>query len=460
MQGVVSEVEGLDAKTKRKLDFYTREFVDVLSPSNFPIVNPEGMRATIESGGENLLKGLDNLLDDLQRNKSKLSMRMSDRDVFKLGQDIAHSAGKVIYQNALMQLLHYAPSTPEVCKRPLLIIPPWINKFYLLDLGDNNSFIQWCLDQGLNVFMISWVNPDETLATKDFEDYLLQGPLAALDAIEQATGEHEVNSVGYCLGGTLLACTAAYLAAKGERRITSCTYLTTMLDFQHPGELAVFIAEEQITALDGRMDRQGAPNSHDITATCNMLRANDLIWSFFINNYLLSKSPFPFDLLLWNADSTRMPARMHSFYLRNMYQYNRLKEAGGIVLAGQAIDLSRVETPAYFLSAIEDHIAPWTSTYAGTQLFAGPTRFVLGGSGHIAGVINPPAANKYCFWANPETPTCAQDWFENANRNEGSWWQDWLHWVKDYAGDKVFARMPGDGGLSVIEDAPGSYVKV
>lgn len=459
VQGVVGEVEGLDEKTKKKIEFYTRQFVDALSPTNFPITNPEVLRATVESRGENLLKGLSNLLNDLERGKGKLNIRMTDVEAFKLGENVAATPGKVVYQNELMQLLQYEPSTEEVFKRPLLIVPPWINKFYILDLREKNSFIKWWVEQGFTVFVISWVNPDKKLAKKDFEDYMLEGPLAALDAIEQATGEREVNAVGYCLGGTLLGSTMAYMTAKGDDRLKSGTYFTCMLDFAQPGEIEVFIDEDEISVLEQRMDKTGYLEGADMARMFNMLRANDLIWSFFINNYLLGKDPFPFDLLYWNSDSTRMPAKMHSFYLRNMYQKNLLKDPGGITLAGQPIDLTKVKTPAYFLSAIEDHIAPWKGTYSGTQLFSGPTRFVLGGSGHIAGVINPPAGNKYFYYTGNKTPAAPEQWLEAAKQNEGSWWPDWLKWVSKYAGNKIPARKPGEGGLKVIEDAPGSYVK-
>ena len=458
-QNTAGDLDGLDPKSKRKIEFYTRQFVDALAPTNFPITNPEVLRATVESGGENLLKGLSNLLDDLARGKGKLNIRMTDLNAFELGQNVACTPGKVVYQTDLMQLIHYQPTTETVYRRPLMVIPPWINKFYILDLRPKNSFIKWWVDQGFSVFVLSWVNPDERLAEKNFEDYLQEGPLAALDAIEQATGEREVNALGYCLGGTLLACAMAYLAAKKDTRIQSATYMTTMLDFEQPGELEVFIDEEQINSLEKRMERRGYLDGSEMATTFNMLRANDLIWSFFINNYLLGKEPFPFDLLYWNSDSTRMPAKMHSFYLWNMYQRNLLKEPNGISLAGQGIDLGKVTTPTYFLSAIEDHIAPWKSTYAGTHLFSGPVRFVLGGSGHIAGAINPPAAEKYCYWTNADIPTTPEQWFAGAEQHKGSWWLDWLDWVQQYSGEQVPARLPGDNQLKILEDAPGAYAK-
>ncbi len=459
VQDVVSDVEGLDPKSKRKVEFYTRQFVDALAPTNFPITNPEVLRTTVESGGENLVKGLSNLLDDLERGKGKLSIRMTDMDAFELGKNIATTPGKVVFQTALMQLIQYTPSTDKVAKRPLLVVPPWINKYYILDLRAKNSFIKWAVDQGHTVFVISWVNPDEKLAEKTFDDYLTEGTLAALDAIREQTGERQANVVGYCLGGTLLAATLAHLAAKRSNRIASATFFTSLIDFSEPGELEVFIDEEQIEALEKKMENRGYLDGSEMATTFNLLRANDLIWSFFINNYLLGKDPFPFDLLYWNSDSTRMPAKMHSFYLRNMYQRNLLKDPGGLTLAGTKIDLSKVKTPAYFISTVEDHIAPWKATYKGTHLFSGPVKFVLGGSGHIAGVVNPPEANKYCYWTNPELPADAHDWFEAAEQSTGSWWTDWQAWVGEFADGQVDARDPAKGKLTVIEDAPGSYVK-
>ena len=460
MQATVQNVDGLDDKTAKKVDFYTRQFVDALAPSNFVLTNPEVLRATLESGGENLLNGLQNVLDDLDRGKGKLAIKMTDVEAFEVGRNIAVTPGKVVYQNDLMQLIQYEPSTKTVSKRPLLIMPPWINKYYILDLREKNSFIKWAVDQGQTVFVISWVNPDEALARKTFEDYLFEGPLAALEAMERATGEREVNVIGYCLGGTLLACALDYLAAKEDTRVKSATLLTTMIDFTEAGELGVFIDEEQLAALEARMSVRGYLAGSEMANTFNMLRANDLIWSLVVNNYLLGKDPFPFDLLYWNSDSTRMPADMHSFYLRAMYQENRLVEPGGIELGGVPIDLSRIKTPAFVLSTREDHIAPWESTYAATQIFAGPVRFVLAASGHIAGVVNPPASGKYSHWTNARNSKHPKTWLKGAEEHPGSWWPEWRKWLSKHTGPKVAARVPGDGGLEVIEPAPGSYVKL
>jgi polyhydroxyalkanoate synthase len=460
LQKTVGQVEGLDDKTSQKIDFYTRQFVDALAPSNFVITNPEVLRATLETRGENLVKGLQNLLDDLERGKGKLRIRMTDTEAFEPGHNIAVTKGSVVFQNELMQLIQYDPTTEKAFKRPLLIVPPWINKYYILDLREKNSFIKWAVDSGFTVFVISWVNPDAALAGKTFEDYLSDGPFAALEAIEAATGEREVNAVGYCLGGTLLACALAYMAAKDDGRIKSGTFLTTMTDFDDPGELGVFIDEAQLQALEKKMNERGYLEGAEMATTFNMLRANDLIWSFVVNNYLLGKDPFPFDLLYWNSDSTRMPATMHSFYLRNLYQENLLREPGGITLLGEPIDLGKIKLPICLVSAREDHIAPWQATYSLTRLVSGPSKFILAASGHIAGIVNPPAANKYCYWTSARNARKPDTWLRNAEQHEGSWWPEWARWVKRKSGAKVAARKPGNGKLKVIEAAPGSYVKV
>lgn len=452
--------DGLDEHTAKKVDFFTRQYIDAMSPSNFALTNPQVVRRTMETGGENLLQGLSNMLDDLERGRGKLRIRMTDVDKFELGKNVAITPGQVIYQNDLIQLIQYTPSTETVHKTPLLIVPPWINKFYILDLRDKNSFIKWAVEQGHTVFILSWVNPDEKLADKRFEDYMYEGPLAALDAIEKATGEREVKAIGYCLGGTLLAATLTWMKAKGDDRIKSATFFTTMVDFSEPGELGVFIDEEQLSLMEKQMEETGYFDGANMAEAFNLLRANDLIWSFVINNYLMGRDPFPFDLLYWNSDSTRMPRAMHSFYLRNMYQKNLLCQPGGVTLDGVDIDLREIDIPVYILSTREDHIAPWTSTYAATQLYQGPIRFVLGGSGHIAGAINPPAANKYGYWTNETNPTEPAAWLESAQAHEGSWWNDWNEWVGQFNGEQVPAREPGAGELPALEAAPGSYVKL
>lgn len=457
---VVQGTEGLDAKTAQKVDFYTRQFVDAMSPANFVMTNPEVLRRTAETGGANLLKGLTNLLSDLERGKGKLRIRMTDDSKFKVGENIAVTPGKVVFQNDLMQLIQYAPTTETVYQRPLVIFPPWINKFYILDLRPKNSLIRWAVEQGHTVFVASWVNPDEHLSQKGFDDYMKEGVLAALDAIEAATGERAVNAIGYCLGGTLLATTLAYMAVKKDTRIKTATYFVTMTDFEEAGELGVFIDEEQLQGLEQRMEKRGFLDGREMATTFNMLRANDLIWSFVVNNYLLGQEPFPFDLLYWNDDSTRMPAKMHSFYLRRMYQANDLCKPGGITLLGTAIDLRKIKVPSYLVSTREDHIAPWKSTYRGTQLYSGPVRFVLAASGHIAGVVNPPEGGKYSHWVNEELPASPDEWFAGATELAGSWWPDWQRWVSGQDKAMVPARVPGEGKLPALEDAPGSYVRV
>ena len=532
MLSTVRETEGLDAHTAHKVDFYTRQFIDALAPTNFAMTNPEVARRTVETGGENLVQGLSNMLEDLERGQGQLRVRMTDLEKFKLGENVAVTPGKVVFENDLMQLLQYAPTTETVRKRPLLVIPPWINKYYILDLRPKNSFIKWAVDQGHTVFVISWVNPDERLAGKSMDDYLLEGPVAALNAIEQATGESRVNAIGYCLGGTLLAATLAYLKAReaadsaesadaaesgeagrpsnaaeaaegveagepGESEeaaavtvgpetsqaadaaaeaetvqdpvavraaglrpvIESATFFTTMVDFEEPGELGVFIDEEQLSLVEESMKEKGYFDGAKMAEAFNLLRANDLIWSFVINNYLMGKDPFPFDLLYWNSDSTRMPRAMHSEYLRDMYQNNRLREPGGVTLDGVPIDLASIDVPTYILSTREDHIAPWRSTYAATRLYRGPIRFVLAMSGHIAGVVNPPAANKYGHFTG-ELADTPDAWLEAAAAHDGSWWPDWDAWVSEHDGGETAPREPGAGALPVIEDAPGRYVKV
>ncbi len=462
LQGTIKEVEGVDDKTARKVDFYTRQFIDAMSPSNFAMTNPQVVKATVESKGENLLKGLQNLLGDLERGKGRLAIRQTDMDAFKVGGNVATSPGKVVYQNDIIQLIQYAPATEEVYEVPLLIVPPWINKFYILDLKPENSFIKWATEQGYTVFVVSWVNPDERLAQMSFEDYMNQGPLAALDAIEKATGQRKASAIGYCIGGTLMAATLAYMAARNDDRIVACTFFTAQVDFSEPGELGVFIDEDQLASVEEMMGKKGYLEGSEMATTFNMLRANDLIWSFVVNNYLMGKDPFPFDLLYWNADATRMPAAMHSYYLRNMYQKNMLSQPGGIVLGNVPIDLRNIRIPVYIQAGKEDHIAPARSVYKATQLFSGPVRFMLAGSGHIAGVVNPPRNKKYQHWLNEteKNPPTLAEWQAGAKEFPGSWWHDWDKWLSALSGPRVPARVPGTAGLPAIEDAPGSYVKV
>jgi len=451
---------GLDPRTARKVEFYTRQFADAFSPSNFVWTNPEVLRAVVETGGQNLAKGLENFRRDMERGEGSLQITMSDAEAFELGRNIATTPGKVVFQNDLIQLIQYEPLTEQVHRRPLVIVPPWINKYYILDLTPEKSFVRYAVDQGFTVFVVSWANPDERLVDKTFADYLHEGVIAALDAVEAATGEHEATAIGYCIGGTLLATALAWLAGNGDERIRAATFFAAQVDFSEPGDLAVFIDEQQLENLDRVMGEKGYLEGQSMFTTFNMLRANDLIWSFYVNNYLLGKDPAPFDLLYWNADATRMPRKMHLFYLRQMYLHNNLVKPGAIEFDGIPIDLTRVEVPVYLQASREDHIAPYPSVFKARHNFSGPLRFLLAGSGHIAGVINPPAAQKYQYWTNDEEPWELDAWLAGAKEHPGSWWPDWSAWLRQHAGDRVPARRPGDAGLTPIEDAPGSYVKV
>jgi len=458
-QRLVHDAQGLDPHTQHKAEFYVRQIANAISPSNFVLTNPEILRETMSSHAGNLVRGMHMLAEDIAAGRGELRIRQSDAQTFEVGRNLALTPGKVIFENPLMQLIQYAPSSETVLKRPLLIVPPWINKFYILDLTPEKSFIGWCVAQGLTVFVISWVNPDEKLAQKSFEDYMREGPLAALDVIEKITGEREVNSLGYCVGGTLLATTLAYLAKLGDDRIRSATLLTAQVDFTHAGDLKVFVDEEQIAAREREMGERGYLQGSKMATAFNLLRSNDLIWPYVINNYLKGKEPAPFDLLYWNSDATRMPAANHSFYLRNCYLDNRLAR-GKMVIGGAPLDLNDVKIPIYNLATREDHIAPARSVLLGSRFFGGPVRFVLAGSGHIAGVVNPPQKIKYQHWIGPKpSGDDLERWLSQATEHPGSWWPDWLGWLKQQEAAEVPARQPGGGVLTPIEDAPGRYVK-
>jgi polyhydroxyalkanoate synthase len=437
-----------------------RQIANALSPSNFVLTNPELLRETLTSNAENLVRGMHMLADDIAAGGGDLKIRQSDSSMFEVGRNLAVTPGKVIFQNEIMQLIQYAPSTEKVLQKPLLIVPPWINKYYVLDLTPEKSFIKWCVDQGITVFCISWVNPDAHLAQKSWEEYIREGPLAALDAIKQATGEEKVHTVGYCVGGTMLAVALAAMAARGDERIVSATMFAAQVDFTYAGDLKVFVDEEQVELVEQRMAERGYLEGKSMVTVFNILRSNELIWPYIINNYVKGKAPFPFDLLYWNSDATRLPAANHSFYLRNCYLDNKLT-SGGMKIGDTPIDLKSIKVPIYNLATREDHIAPAKSVLLGSKFFGGPVKYVLSGSGHIAGVVNPPDKKKYQYWTGARPRSANLDgWLAKATEHPGSWWPDWLAWLKAQDPTEVPARVPGDGKLKPIEDAPGSYVRM
>src|SRR5215207_47829 len=456
---LVNEVNDLDPHTQNKARFYMTQIVNAMAPTNWVFTNPELLHETFASDGENLVRGMQLLAEDIERGSGHLKIRQTDATKFAVGTNLAITPGKVIYQNAVMQLIQYEAKTEQVLKRPLLIVPPWINKFYILDLSPDKSFVRWAVDQGQTVFIISWVNPDQDLAHKSFEDYMREGILEALEAIQQATGERAVNVLGYCVGGTLLAATLAYLAATRDSRVKSATFLTTQVDFSHAGDLKVFMDEEQVAKIERDMARHGYLEGHKMASAFNLLRSNDLIWPYVVDVYMRGKAPLPFDLLYWNSDSTRMPAANHSFYLRRCYINNDLSQ-GCIEMSGVTLDLSKVTIPIYHLAAREDHIAPACSVFLGAQLLGGPVRFVVSGSGHIAGVVNPPVRNRYQHWTGGPPTGELETWLEDAEERPGSWWPDWHAWSEAQDRMRVPAREIGGGKLTPIEDAPGSYVQV
>jgi polyhydroxyalkanoate synthase subunit PhaC len=459
LQTASEEMQNLDPENKNKIDFYTRQMIDALSPTNFFMTNPEVLKETLKSNGENLKKGLNNLLNDLERGGGKLKITTTDINHFEVGQTIAATPGKVVYQNSLIQLIHYEPKQQLIYEVPLLMIAPWINKYYIFDLK-GKSFVEWALDQGQNVFLVSWINPDETHADKDFEDYMKEGVLDAVEAILKHTGKKQVNVLGYCIGGTVLAGALCYLENKKLDWIKSATFLTTLLDFEEAGDLGVFIDEHQIKFLEQRMEKQGFLDAGALNTTYSILRANDMIWSYVVSNYMMGKDPVPFDLLYWNADSTHMPKAMMSFFLKNMYLNNLFSKPDGVSLLGVPIDLKKIKIPCFVMASKSDHIAPWKTVYKATELLGGPVEFVLSASGHVAGVTNHPAQEKYCYWTNLENKADAEEWFENSTEHPGSWWKVWKEWLQKQGGKKEKALAPDKGNLPVIEEAPGSYVRV
>ena len=454
---MVRDAEGLDDHTKHKAAFYVRQISSALSPTNFVTTNPQLYRETVATSGANLVKGMQMFAEDVVAGRGDLRMRQTDTSKFAIGENIAITPGKVVAQSDVCQVIQYEASTETVLKRPLLICPPWINKFYVLDLNPQKSYIKWAVDQGHTVFVISWVNPDERHAAKDWEAYAREGIGFALDIVEQATGEREVNAIGYCVGGTLLAATLALHAAEGDDRIRSATLFTTQVDFTHAGDLKVFVDEDQISQIEQNMSVTGYLDGSKMATAFNMLRASELIWPYFVNNYLKGREPLPFDLLYWNSDSTRMPAANHSFYLRNCYLDNKLSK-GEMVLAGKQVSLGDVKIPIYNLATKEDHIAPPRSVFLGSASFGGKVTYVLSGSGHIAGVVNPPDKGKYQFWTGGAPTGDFDDWFKAAKETPGSWWPHWHQWIEKLDKRRVAPRKPG-GPLNSLEEAPGSYVR-
>jgi polyhydroxyalkanoate synthase len=457
--GTVDEIENIDSEMREKLRFATRSFVDAMSPSNFALTNPQVLKRTMETRGENLLKGLANMLRDIASGQ----LTQTQSGAFEVGRNLATTPGKVIKQTPLYQLIQYTPTTDKVLKTPVVIFPPWINRFYILDLTPEKSFVKWCVDQGISLFMVSWKSADEGIADATLDDYVLRGQIDAIDTVRDVLGVESVNAIGYCVAGTTLAATLAYLEAKGEAgKVSSATFFTAQVDFTEAGDLKLFLGDETMSLLRQLTAEKGYLDGRYMAATFNLLRGRDLIWNYVVNNYLLGEEPPPFDLLHWNSDTTNLPASWHRDYLENLYKANKLAEKGGISVAGTPVDIDRVKTPTYVQAGREDHIAPPQSVWKIMDHFAGPKRFVLAGSGHIAGVVNPPAAHKYQYWVNEKDAPTLDAFVAAAQEHKGSWWPDWLAWLKKQDGGMVKAegaRIPGGGKLKAIEDAPGSYVK-
>jgi polyhydroxyalkanoate synthase subunit PhaC len=458
-QDFVKNAEGLDEHTRLKARFYVEQIANAFSPSNFPVSNPEILRATLASNGANLIEGLKHLEQDMSSPDGRLRIKQSDTSAFEIGKNIAMTPGKVVFRNDTFELIQYSPAVARTYEIPLLIVPPWINKFYILDLNPKKSFVRWATEQGLTVFVVSWVNATEAQGRKSFSNYMREGFLEAVQAVQDATGAEKVNTIGYCIGGTLVAAALGYMAAKNDNRINAATFFTTQIDFEKAGDLLVYVDDEQVKWIEERMEEKGYLAGSRMADAFNLLRSNDLIWSYVINNYMLGKEPMPFDLLYWNSDSTRMPAGVHSFYLRECYLGNKLA-LGKMVLDNVRIDLKKVKVPVYNLAAREDHIAPLPSVFKVGQFLGGETKLVVSGSGHIAGVVNPPEARKYKHWTNDRPADNLEDWLKTAKEHEGSWWPDWADWITTRSGAKVSAPVPGDGKLEALEDAPGSYVRV
>lgn len=462
LQNLSEEARGLSPEDRKKIQFNTRQFASAISPTNFVWTNPEVLEKTVETGGENLLHGFQNLLSDMERGKGKLKISMTDQNAFTVGKNIAASKGKVVFRNQLFELIQYSPTTEKVHKTPILFVPPWINKFYVLDLKPENSLIKWVVDKGYTLFVISWVNPDKSEADIGFADYMRKGVLVALDEVLAITKEDKINLLGFCIGGILLTTTLAYLAAKGDDRVNSATLLATMINLSDAGEMSVFVDDEQLHSLQQKVQERGYMAGEEMSGMFNMMRENDLVWSFVVNNYLMGHDPVPFDLLYWNADSTRMPAKMIIEYLTDFYRDNAFMNKGRLVVDDTVIDVSNIETPVYMVATKDDHIAPWKACYEGNKAFSGKKKFVLGASGHIAGIVNPPGKKKYCYWTNKSRSVIENpdEWMEGAKMKDGSWWDDWEKWLSRRSGELIKARRPGGKGRKALADAPGTYVLI
>lgn len=456
LKDTLTQIPGLDDETNTKLNFYTNQLIDALSPTNFPLTNPDVLKQIYETGGENLIQGFQNFLRDSAQ--GELQIKMTDMESLKLKEDIATTKGKVVFRNDLFELIQYTPTTKMVYQKPLLIIPPWINKFYIFDLRPENSFIRWALDQGLTVFIMSWVNPDKRHAKKTLTDYALEGAKTAIDTVRKITHQKSINTIGYCTGGVLLNCLLAYMKETKDNSIQSATIIASPIDFKEAGDLLVFICEEQLKKLEKHVMKQGYLEGNAMINSFNLLRANDLIWSFYVNNYLLGKDPLPFDMLHWNSDAVRMPAKMHTDFLRNMYLKNRLIQPNKISINNTPIDIRHIDLPLFIIAAMEDHIAPWKSVYPLSTTTTGKNRFILAGSGHVAGVFNPPQKNKYYFLENKvdKFPTSPDEWLETASKTTGSWWPTWKEWLSSFSGKKIPAIKPDP--KSILDEAPGTYV--
>ncbi len=457
----IDSIEGLDEKSKERLSFFSRQAINALSPSNFIATNPELLKLTLEQNGENLLAGLDQLKADLESSADILKIRMTNNNAFRVGEDIANTEGDVVYQNELFELIQYRPLTEAVNAVPLLIVPPFINKYYILDLREKNSMVRWLLEQGHPVFMMSWRNPGAKQRDVEFGDYVTEGVVKAVSAIESITGQEQINAAGYCIGGTVLASTIAYYAAKRmKKRIKSATFFTTLLDFSQPGEVGAYINDTIISAIELQNNLKGYMDGRSLSVTFSLLRENSLYWNYYVDNYLKGNSPVDFDLLYWNSDSTNVSAACHNFMLRELYLENKLVEDKGVKIGGVWIDLNKIKIPSYFVSTKEDHIALWQGTYRGALQVGGNKTFVLGESGHIAGIVNHPAKGKYGYWVNDSLDDSADEWLSNAKHSEGSWWTHWNQWLLGFnPQEQVEPYNIGNDDFPVIAVAPGEYVK-